>query len=164
MTDDSRTTRRSFTKGIAAASLFGTVSLAGCSGGSDGGDGGSDGGDGGGSKPSFDGWLEDVSNYDGVEDRTDTDTTTVKVGVDANGGAYGFGPAAMTVAKGTTVKFEWTGKGAQHNVVDQDGAFESDLYQEAGVHFEHQFTSTGTYKYYCQPHKALEMKGVIVVE
>lgn len=174
MTDEDRTTRRTFTKGIATASLLGTVSLAGCSGGGggtgggsggEGGDG-SDGGDdsGGGSKPSFDGWLSEVSNYDGVEDRTDTDTTTVKVGTQANGGAYGYGPAALKVSKGTTVKFEWTGQGAQHNVVDQDGAFESDLYQKAGVHFEHTFSSTGTYKYFCQPHEALGMKGVIVVE
>lgn len=176
MTDDHRTTRREFGSGIATLALLGGVSLAGCSGNGGGGSGGggsggSDGGGGGsgddsdsGSKPGFDGWLSDTSNYDGVTDQTDSDTTTVKVGVEANDGNYGFGPPALKVSKGATVKFEWTGKGQQHNVVEQDGAFESKLYEEAGVHFDHEFTSTGTFKYYCEPHKALGMKGVIVVE
>lgn len=114
--------------------------------------------------PTFDGWLSNVGNYDGVVDETGKDRVTVRVGVEANGGSYGFGPAAVKISSGTTVEWRWTGDGDSHNVVDQDGAFESDMYQEAGVHFEHQFTSTGTYKYYCQPHKALGMKGVIVVE
>lgn len=168
-----RSTRRAFT--IGAATILGGVSLAGCSGGSggdDGGDGGSGGdgsgggesGDTDGDTPSFDGWFEGVDNYDGVADRTGTDSTTVQVGTDANGGAYGFGPAAIRVSTGTTVAFEWTGEGGQHNVAERDGAFESDMYQEAGVHFEHEFGEAGTYAYVCTPHEALGMKGAIVVE
>lgn len=175
MTDDSRATRRTFTKGLAATALLGSVSLAGCSGGGGGdtttadedtttAEDGNGGGEDGGSKPGFDGWLEGVSNYDGVQDETGSDAVTVTVGSDANGGAYGFTPAAMKVSTGTTVTFEWTGEGGQHNVVDQDGAFESDLVAEAGVHFEHTFSEAGTVKYYCAPHKALGMKGVVIVE
>jgi plastocyanin len=32
-----------------------------------------------------------------------------------------------------------------------------------GVHFEHTFEATGTHRYYCAPHKALGMKGVVEV-
>lgn len=124
-----------------------------------------DGGGGdGGSKPSFDGFLEDTSNYNGVTDQTGTDSTTVEVGVEANDGNFGFGPAAIRVSTGTTVQWEWTGEGGQHNVVHQDGEFESDLHEESGVHFEHDFSSAGTYKYICEPHQSMGMKGVIVVE
>lgn len=121
-------------------------------------------GGGSGSKPSFDGFLEDTSNYDGVTDQTGTDSTTVEVGVEANDGHHGFGPAAIRISTGTTVQFEWIGEGDQHNVVHQDGEFESDLHEESGVHFEHDFSSAGTYKYVCEPHQSMGMKGVIVVE
>lgn len=124
----------------------------------------SEGGGGGGSKPSFDGFLKDTSNYDGVKDRTGTGSTTVKVGVEANDGHHGFGPAAIRISTGTTVQFEWIEEGDQHNVVHQDGEFESDLYEESGVHFERDFSSAGTYKYVCEPHQSVGMKGVIVVE
>lgn len=123
-----------------------------------------DGGGGGGSKPSYDGFLDNTSNYDGVVDRTGSDTTTVMVGVEANGGNFGFGPAAIRISTDTTVRFEWTGEGGQHNVVHQGGAFESELYEQAGVHFEHTFSESGTFKYVCQPHDSLGMRGVIEVE
>ncbi|MDL0126454.1 halocyanin domain-containing protein, partial [Halobacterium salinarum] len=50
----------------------------------------------------YDGWFSGdakggaVGNYDGTTvDRTGTDEVTIDVGVDANGGTYGFGPAAV---------------------------------------------------------------------
>ena len=52
----------------------------------------------------FDGWFDDVSNVDGVVDRRGNDGVVVEVGVDANGGAFGFGPAAVRVSPGTTVR------------------------------------------------------------
>jgi halocyanin-like protein len=91
------------------------------------------------------------------------DEVTVEVGVDANGGAFGFGPAAVHVDNGATVRWEWTGNGGQHNVVSQDGAFESDLFTESGVHFERTFDEDGIYNYYCAPHQSLNMKGSVVV-
>jgi halocyanin-like protein len=112
----------------------------------------------------YDGWLSDVSNYDGTTvDRTGQDEVTVRVGTQANGGAFGFGPPAVRVSPGTTVVWQWTGEGNQHNVVDEAGAFESDLASEAGYTFEHTFESEGTFKYYCQPHETVGMKGVVVV-
>ncbi|SHG90835.1 halocyanin domain-containing protein [Halobaculum gomorrense] len=172
--------RRTVLRASGLAAVGGLTALAGCSGG--GGGGGDDTAtaestptetaspteptDTGGSSgsASFDGWLEGVSNYDGVVDRTGRSEVTVEVGVQANGGYYGFGPAAVRVSSGTTVTWEWTGQGASHNVVAQDGTYESELVAEAGHTFTHTFESTGTSKYYCMPHKALGMKGVVVVE
>lgn len=171
--------RRTVLRTTGLAAVAGVTGLAGCSGGSGGSDGGTGtpepsptatptqegttGGSSGGTQ-SFDGWLEDVSNYDGVVDRTGSSSTTVEVGVEANGGYYGFGPAAVRVSPGTTVTWEWTGQGSSHNVVAEGGSFESELSGEKGHTFEHTFESTGTYKYACTPHKTLGMKGVVVVE
>lgn len=112
----------------------------------------------------FGGWLSDVGNYDGtVVDATGQDEVTVEVGVQANGGAFGFGPAAVQVDPGTTVVWEWTGKGVPHNVVDEAGNFESELISEAGATYEQTFDAAGVVKYYCTPHRGLGMKGVVVV-
>lgn len=168
------TSRRRFL-GVTAAMAAG---LAGCSGGSSSGSGGetttasggdattASGGDssGGGSKPSFDGWLSGVSNYTGVVDETGKSEVTVEVGVEANGGYFGFGPAAVRVSPGTKVVWKWTGKGSSHNVVAKDGSFSSELVTEAGYTYSQTFSESGTVKYYCEPHKTLGMKGVVVVE
>ncbi|MFA1611179.1 halocyanin domain-containing protein [Halobellus rubicundus] len=170
-------TRRGFVGVVTAAG----VGLAGCSGsGGSGGSGGSDGdsgsnggsgsdgdsgsGGGGGGTPSFDGYLSETSNYDGVVDRTGQSEVTVDVGVEANGAYYGYGPAAIRVSTGTTVVWEWTGRGSLHNVVAEDGSFESEQTQEEGFTFSQTFEEAGTVKYYCTPHETLGMKGVVVVE
>ncbi|MEZ3117751.1 halocyanin domain-containing protein [Halobaculum sp. MBLA0147] len=111
----------------------------------------------------FGGWFDGVSNFDGVVDRTGQSEVTVEVGVQNGDGAYGFGPAAVRVSPGTTVVWEWTGKGGSHNVVADGGGFESELVGEEGHTFSQTFESAGTYKYYCTPHQALGMKGAVVV-
>jgi len=130
--------------------------------GDSGGDGG--GGGGGGGQPDFGGYLDDVGNFDGsTVDARGQDQATVDVGVEANGGAFGFGPAAIHVDNGATVVWEWTGEGGSHNVVSEDGTFESDLVGEGGFTFEHTFEEDGVYNYFCQPHKSVGMKGSVVV-
>ena len=115
-------------------------------------------------QPSFGGWMSNVGNYSEVVDETGSSEVTVQVGTEANGGAFGFGPAAVQVDPGTTVIWEWTGEGGQHNVVAQDGAsFDSELVADAGFTFEHTFEEEGATTYYCQPHQSLGMKGVVVV-
>ncbi len=180
---DSDRTRRSVLRASGLAAVAGITGLAGCSGGSqqsagddtateqpsptpestetDSGSGES--GDSG-SSASFDGWLDSADNFDGVVDETGSSDVTVEVGTEANGGYYGFGPAAVKVSAGTTVTWEWTGEGASHNVVAEDGSFESELVGEEGHTFTHTFEETGTTKYACTPHKAMGMKGVVVVE
>ena len=114
-------------------------------------------------QPSFDGWLSGVTNYNGVTDQRGQSEVTVAVGAQGNGGAFAFDPAAVQVDPGTTVTFEWTGEGAQHNVVHEGGDYESELTDEEGFTFQHTFESEGVSKYYCQPHRSLGMKGVVVV-
>ncbi|MFC7095878.1 halocyanin domain-containing protein [Halobaculum marinum] len=115
------------------------------------------------SGPDFDGWFDDVANYDGVVDQTGQSEVTVEVGVQNGDGPYGFGPAAIRVDPGTTVTWEWNGQGGSHNVVAEDGSYESELVAEAGHTFSHTFESEGISKYYCLPHRALGMKGAVVV-
>ncbi|WP_248896556.1 halocyanin domain-containing protein [Haloplanus halobius] len=112
----------------------------------------------------FGGWMSDVGNYEGLVDGTGADQITVDVGAEANQGSFGFGPPAVQVDPGTTVVWEWTGQGGQHNVVAEEGAsFESDLSAEEGFTFEQTFEEEGVIKYYCLPHRAMGMKGVVVV-
>jgi len=153
-----RETRRRAFLGATAAATAGL--LAGCS--------GSDGG-----VPSVtdtpqnavDQYLNETSNYDGtIQDETDSDSVTIDVGADGNGGAFAFAPPAVRVSAGTTVTWVWTGNGNGHNVVHEQGDFESDTTSEAGHEFEHTFDSAGTYVYYCAPHLGFDMRGAVVVE
>lgn len=112
-------------------------------------------------RPDFGSWLEDVDG--GYLDARGQDEVTVDVGASGNSGNFAYRPAGLWVDPGTTVVWEWTGKGGQHNVVAEGGAFESDLAAEAGFTFEHTFESGGITNYYCQPHRALGMKGAVAV-
>lgn len=111
----------------------------------------------------FAAWFEGVENYDGVVDATGRSTVRVEVGATGNGGGFAFGPAAVRVDPGTTVVWEWTGEGGLHNVVAEDGAFESELLGDAGDTFEHAFDAEGVAYYVCTPHRAMGMRGAVVV-
>lgn len=166
--------RRSFVR--TAGALGSATALAGCGGngdaggdGNDGGDdGGSDGGDDGESgeaefiadEPDYDGWFDDVDNYEGTVDRTGADEVTVEVGSD---GGLSYGPAAVAVSPGTTVRWEWTGEGGDHNVAAENGDFTSETVSEAGHTFEYTFDESGIYEYVCTPHRAVGMKGAVYV-
>lgn len=108
----------------------------------------------------YGGWLDDVDGYEGTVDYTGKDEVVVTVG--ARDG-FSFDPVAILIDPGATVVWEWSGQGGKHNVVHREGAFETDLSGEAGHTFEHTFDMEGTYKYFCNPHKALGMKGVVAV-
>ncbi|GAB3418228.1 hypothetical protein GCM10027435_17930 [Haloparvum alkalitolerans] len=160
--------RRTVLRAAGATALG--VSLAGCSGG--GGGGGTEDGSGGGGggddgpepvdeEPSYDGWFDDVGNYESTLDYTDADEVTVAVGA---GNGLQFEPPAIQVAAGTTVVWEWTGEGGEHNVAAEDDSFESDLSSEEGYTFEQTFEESGVHKYACTPHRASGMKGAVVVE
>jgi halocyanin-like protein len=112
----------------------------------------------------YDGYLDDVDNYDGTVDYTGQDEVTVSVGA-ING--LRFDPAAILVDPGTTVVWEWTGEGGAHNVVAQDETFDSgETVSEAGTTFEYTFEDAAdgdTFNYYCTPHEAAGMKGAVAV-
>lgn len=107
-------------------------------------------------------WFEKTSNATGVVDKRGQSEVTVTVGSSANGGDWGFGPAAIRVDPGATVRWEWTGKGGAHNVVASDGSFESELTDEQGTTFTWSPSEPGVTKYYCGPHKAMGMRGAVV--
>jgi len=107
-------------------------------------------------------YLADTDAYAGLVDRRGRSAVTVRVGGCENG--FSFVPAAVQIDPGTTVTWEWTGLGGAHNVVAESGDFETDIYAEEGTTFEYTFEESGTWLYYCAPHRALGMKGVVVVE
>ncbi|SFR69927.1 halocyanin domain-containing protein [Halogeometricum rufum] len=111
----------------------------------------------------YGGWLDNTSNYDGTADRTGEESVTITVGAAGNNGNFAFGPAAVRVDPGTTVVWEWNGKGGAHNVVAEDGAFESEMVGEKGYTFEQTFDSAGVHRYVCVPHEAMGMRGAVVV-
>jgi halocyanin-like protein len=120
-----------------------------------------EGGGGGGGEPDLGGYLDGANNYEGsVTDATGQDEVTVEVGAGSTGLA--FGPAAVHVDNGATVVWEWTGRGGNHNVVSEDDVFNSGPAAPSGP-FEYTFEEDGIYPYFCAPHKASGMLGVVVV-
>jgi halocyanin-like protein len=111
----------------------------------------------------YGGYLSDANNFDGTTiDATGQDEVTVAVG--AGNAGLAFGPAAIQVDPGTTVVWEWTGEGGGHNVVAEDDSFRSgDPVSEAGTTFEQSFDEAGVRQYYCNPHRAAGMRGVVAV-
>jgi len=116
--------------------------------------------------PDYGDWFSDVGNFDGTVDMTGQSEVTVEVGVDANGGPYGFGPAAVRIDPGTKVVFDWVSD--THNVLPEEqpsgaGWEGHEPIENTGFSYEHTFETEGVYTYYCQPHRALGMKAAIVV-
>ena len=71
-----------------------------------------------------------------------------------------FGPATLTVAVNTTVK--WTNKdNMAHTVTSTTGAFDSGT-MNGGATYSHQFTAAGTYPYKCNFHSG--MTGTVIVQ
>ena len=79
-----------------------------------------------------------------------------------------FSPATLTVAPGTTVTWE-NGGGGAHTVTSATGSADTyDMALAAGT-VSHQFTTAGTYNYYCKNHGAngtppTGMHGTITVQ
>ncbi|WP_255196557.1 halocyanin domain-containing protein [Halorarius litoreus] len=120
----------------------------------------------------YGGWFTDetggaTENYGGSPmDATGQDQATVTVGAEGNGGTFAFEPAAVQVSPGTTVSFEWTSD--NHNVLvdsqpDGAGWQGHEGLENSGFTFEHTFDTEGVYRYYCEPHLSLGMKGVVEV-
>ena len=142
--------RRKFVATIGGA---GTVAIAGCLGGDDPPE-----------EPEVGDWFGPTRNYDGFEDRTDEDEITVLVGTGERG--WEFDPPAITVREGTTIVFEWTGRGGDHNVehADDDWQNPQGLVSEEGHTWSRTFNSPGTHKYTCWPHEHQGMRGAIFVD
>lgn len=87
------------------------------------------------------------------------------VDVDVGKGS-GFGPDDVTIQPGDTVRWTWRGI-LIHTVTSgsdgiADGMFHSGTH-EAPYEFSHTFPNVGTYNYFCIPHLAMNMIGVVRV-
>ncbi|ELZ29899.1 plastocyanin [Halogeometricum pallidum JCM 14848] len=108
-------------------------------------------------------WFAKTDGADAVVDATGQTEVSVEVGAPGNGGDFGFSPPVVRVDPGTTVTWEWTGNGGSHNVVAEDGSFESDYHSEAGATFSAEAPESGVVSYACAPHSAMGMRGALVV-
>lgn len=73
-----------------------------------------------------------------------------------------FVPSKLEVRIGDTVI--WMNEsGGEHNVVANDGSFKSTML-EKGQYYALVFSKAGAYKYYCQPHRIMGMKGSVEVK
>lgn len=72
-----------------------------------------------------------------------------------------FIPSTIEVNVGDTVI--WMAEGSHHNVVAGDGSFKSSMLKKGDV-YALVFSKAGQYKYYCQPHRIMGMKGVVEVK
>jgi halocyanin-like protein len=113
--------------------------------------------------PEYGEWFGNTDNFDGFVDRTDRDTVAVLVGAGEQG--LLFDPPAITATPGTTVRWEWTGKGGAHNVQqpDEDWKNPEGTVSEEGHTWDRTFDSPGTHRYECWPHTGLGMRGAVFV-
>lgn len=111
-------------------------------------------------------WPSPVQNANvgSYKDARGQDEVTIKVGA---GDGLAFDPTKVWIDPGTTVTWEWTGSGGNHNVETVDGPaeFESKIVGEEGHTFSVEFTEdhTGITHYQCQPHAQIGMHGGIAV-
>jgi len=98
------------------------------------------------------------------------ETKEVKMGSDS--GLLAFVPNKTQICKGDSVKW-LNNKGGPHNVVFDEYAIPSgvdhekiSMYDQMGEEdesFTMTFDTTGSYNYYCEPHRGAGMAGVLVV-
>ncbi|ELZ32491.1 halocyanin [Halogeometricum pallidum JCM 14848] len=108
-------------------------------------------------------WFDGVENFSGTVDKRGEQVVRIAVGAAGNGGNFAFEPAAVRVDPGTTVVWEWTGKGDAHSLAAADGSFDAELVETAGATYALQFGGVGVSKYICPSHAAEAMRGAVVV-
>lgn len=149
--------RRRILKTAGILATGGVTSLAGCS--------SSGNGDDGSGEPTANG-TDDVGGSVG--------SNTIMMVTEGSG--YYFDPIGLSVESGETVTFEiqsgshsataykeGTSSASVTRIPDEAEAFNSETLSEQGATYEHTFETTGTYDYFCIPHKTLGMVGRIVV-
>jgi plastocyanin len=95
-------------------------------------------------------------------------TVTVDVGSESDDLVFTPGTSEpLYITPGTTVEFVWKGSLPHNIVVDAQPSGASwgghDPLETAPFTYSHTFETTGTYEYYCQPHRSQGMVGTIVV-
>ncbi|WP_248910314.1 plastocyanin/azurin family copper-binding protein [Halocatena marina] len=117
------------------------------------------------------------SNPDASEETgTPSNEATNTVLMVTEGSTYYFDPIGLFVESGETITFEidngshsataykkGTGGASVTRIPDGAKSWDSGILNKQGATFEHTFKTTGTYDYFCIPHKSLGMVGRIVV-
>ncbi|MFC4451975.1 plastocyanin/azurin family copper-binding protein [Halorussus aquaticus] len=153
--------RRRILKTAGILATGGVTSLAGCS--------SSGNGDGGDGEPT----TTETEETDGSGGSNAGSNTVMMV---TEGSEYYFDPIGLFVESGETVTFEiqsgshsataykkGTSSASVTRIPEGAEAFNSEILSEQGATYEHTFETTGTYDYFCIPHKTLGMVGRIVV-
>jgi plastocyanin len=96
------------------------------------------------------------------------ETVTVEVGSEGDDLVFTPGTSEpLYVSPGTTVEFVWKGTLVHNIVVDAQpsgaGWEGHHPLETPPFTYSHTFETTGTYEYYCQPHRSQGMVGTIVV-
>ncbi len=96
---------------------------------------------------------------DPVDDGGDGDVTVITL---TNG--LTFSPSTVTISPGTTVR--WVNGTSLSHTVTPAGHSEWSRWATSSQNqtFEHTFGSAGTFAYFCEPHQAAGMSGVITVQ
>ena len=158
--------RRRILKTAGILATGGVTSLAGCS--------SPQNGDGGGGEPTVTDTPETTG--DPGEETTGGSAGLNTVMMVTEGSEYYFDPIGLFVESGDTVTFEiesgshsataykeGTSSASVTRIPDGAETFNSETLSEPGATYEHTFETTGTYDYFCIPHKSLGMVGRIVV-
>lgn len=82
--------------------------------------------------------------------------------VDVGGEENIYTPETVTIGVGETIT--WTNVGGYHNVVADDGSFDSGAPSVDDWVYTYTFNIPGTYTYYCTPHQTEGMTGTVIVE
>ena len=105
-------------------------------------------------------WVLAVSSYLLLSSFTNKCVPVVHV---VNMEGMKFNPDKLEIKVGETVR--WVNRSrSSHNVVASDKSFKSQMLPNEGDLFEYTFNTAGVFHYYCQPHRMMGMKGIIVVK
>jgi halocyanin-like protein len=111
------------------------------------------------------GYLADVDGYDGaVASAVAQSRVRILVGADTGGTESAFAPVALRIRTGTTVVWEWTGRGEAHSVISRREGFEDGEHDTAGETYEYTFDEPGLFRYFCGEHRGAERGAIHVVD
>jgi len=95
-----------------------------------------------------------------LQDEGEVHTVTV----DGFGTNIRFVPDTLTINEGDTVRFLWSGQLLPHNAIEENELFNSgDAMRNVDYTYTFNYTQSGVYDFYCEPHRDLGMLGQITV-
>ena len=94
-----------------------------------------------------------IINEDSVEHTIIVDGTNLR-----------FSPDSLTINEGDSVRFLWYNELLPHNSVEENGLFDSgDPERDVDYLYTFNYTQSGIYDFFCEPHEDVGMVGEITV-